>query len=583
MIRTLLLLGILCPALVHGAPMVAFRDINLVPMTSNQVLPHQTVLVKYGRILQTGDSSKLPAPKEAIVIEGTDKYLMPGLADMHVHIGSVEWETPDVNLFLANGVTTVRDLTQGGQINSIKRWTADFNSKKRLGPTILNAWTLWGHEPHLEEALPAVKAHGYDCLKINSYFTRSEFLRVARKARETGLYSLGHVPYPVSMDDLLASGMNELSHVEELPIMLADYQRLEQVPKNQWDEEMITRMIARYETVHQDTSGAQLREMKNQLAAMIHKMAGKEMTVTTTLVCDQALSQVYNNLHAIVQRPESRYLPPRFWDDLMKGKEKNAFFRGKEWGAQMFYDMVLFSMAELRRDGIPVVAGTDSGPSYVGTVPGFSLHDELQLLVDSGYTPYEALSAATRDASKLAAKMTGRDEFGTVEPGKRADLLMLAGNPLTDVSATRKPLGVMTAGVWLPSTDLEQLLLVKRKPVLPLLREVAKTTGSADAVFAEYRRLAAANRRNDYYFDESVLTNLGYDFLNLGKIDEAIRIMKFNCEEYPESANVYDSIAEAYLKKGDRALAIENYRKALAIDPNFPSSIKALEELSRQP
>jgi tetratricopeptide (TPR) repeat protein len=139
----------------------------------------------------------------------------------------------------------------------------------------------------------------------------------------------------------------------------------------------------------------------------------------------------------------------------------------------------------------------------------------------------------------------------------------------------------MAAGTWLPRPELDALLRIKRKLVTPLLREVGKRTGSADAVIAEYKKISAANLRNEYFLSEGVLTMLGYDFLGLGRIDDAIRIFKLNCEEYPLSANVYDSLGEAFAKKGEKALAIATYRKALAVDPNFESSVKALAELEK--
>jgi tetratricopeptide (TPR) repeat protein len=344
---------------------------------------------------------------------------------------------------------------------------------------------------------------------------------------------------------------------------------------------MLMRMIALLRPAHEDTSGKELEKIKERLAGMIAKMKGKGVTVTTTLVCDEVIALTYNNLYEIVHRPGSMYLPPRYWDDLMKGKEKNAYFRGMEWAAQMFYDLIVFSLGEIRKNGIPIVAGTDSGPFFIAAAPGFALHDELRAIVGSGYTPYEALAAATSDASKVIAKMTGRDEFGTIEPGKRADLVLLGNDPLQNIESIRKPLGVMTAGIWLDKKNLDQLLQIKRKLTTPILREVGKKTGSVDAVIAEYKKLCNENRLNDYYMSEAVLTTLSYDFLNLGKIDEAIEISKLNCKEYPYSANVYDSLAEAYLKKGDKASAIETYRKALTMDPSFESSIKALQELEK--
>jgi tetratricopeptide (TPR) repeat protein len=582
--KTLLIL-LCCAAALAAAEnekmsVTAFRDVNLVPMTGDAVLPHQTVLVRDGKIFQVGDG-KLSIPKGALVIDGRGRYLMPGLADMHVHSGTREWETPDYNLFLANGVTTLRDLTQEGPVGSIKRYCADFNSKKRLGPTIYNAWTLWGWEPHHAEAVAAVKANGYDCLKVNSYFTRAEFFEAVKQAAAAGLYTIGHVPWTLSMDDVVASGYNELSHVELLPIMLINNSRFETLPKNKWNEEMLNRMFSELTPVLEDPSGKELQKVEARLADMIAKLKGTGVTVTTTLVCDEVMALTYNNLSEIVQRQGSRYLPRQYWDNLMKGKEKNAYFRGKEKAAQLFYNLIRFSLGEIRKNGIPIVAGTDSGPSFIAAAPGFALHDELQAIAGCGYTPYEALTAATRDASKVVAKMTGRDEFGTVEEGKRADLLLLADNPLQDLAAARNPLGVMTAGVWLPRPELDRLMQVKRKLATPILREAAKKTASAAAVIAEYTKLCGENRYNDYYMSEGVLITLGYDFLQAGKIDEAIEIFKFNCQEYPFSANVYDSLAEAYIKKGDKAAAIAAYRKALAMDPNFESSIKALQELEK--
>ncbi len=571
-----------CAAL-HGGepePVIAFRDVNLLAMTGFRVQPDQTVLVRGDRIWKIGASRSLAIPAGATVIDGRGRFLMPGLADMHVHSGTREWETPDYNLFLANGVTTIRDLTQEGPVSSIKRLGADFRERRRLGPTIYDAWTLWGWEARAAEAVPRIKANGYNCLKINTYFKREEWLRTVELARRAGLYRIGHVPYTLTIEDV-AAGMNELSHLEMFPIMLINDPSFEQLPKDKWDDEMLRRMIQLFTVAHDDTTGKELQKIRERLAGMIATLKDTGITVTTTLVCDEVLALTYNNLWAIVQRPGSVYLPPRYWDDLMKGKEKNAYFRGKEWAAQMFYDLLLFSLGEIRKNGIPIVAGTDCGPYFIAAAPGFALHDELRAIVGCGYSAYEALAAATCDASRVVARMTGRDEFGTVEAGKRADLLLLAGDPLANLENLRQPLGVMAAGTWLPRPELDALLRIKRKLVTPLLREVGKRTGSADAVIAEYKKISAANLRNEYFLSEGVLTMLGYDFLGLGRIDDAIRIFKLNCEEYPLSANVYDSLGEAFAKKGEKALAIATYRKALAVDPNFESSVKALAELEK--
>ncbi|HNX98020.1 MAG TPA: amidohydrolase family protein, partial [Candidatus Aminicenantes bacterium] len=432
---------------------IAFRDVTVVPMTREVLLPHRTVLVRGGRILAIGDRRQA-IPPGALVVDGRGRYLMPGLADMHVHCGTREWETPDFNLFLAGGVTTVRDLTQGGPVASIQRYRADFDAKRRLGPTIYDAWTVWGWEPNLAEIVPMVKANGYDGLKINSFLSRADFLRVVEQARQAGIYRIGHVPYPLTIEDV-AAGLDELSHLEMFPIMLINDPSFDRLPREKWEDEMLQRMIQLFTAAHEDASGQKLREIRERIAALIARLKGTGVVVTTTLICDQVLALTYNNLAEIVRRPDSGYLPANYWDDLMKGKEKNAYFRGREWAAQLFYDLLLFSLGEVRKNGIPIVAGTDCGPAFIAAAPGFALHQELKAIVGCGYSPFEALAAATRDASQVVARMTGRDEFGPVEAGKRADLLLLAGNPLTDVAAAEKPLGVMVAGVWLPRPELD--------------------------------------------------------------------------------------------------------------------------------
>ena len=116
---------------------------------------------------------------------------------------------------------------------------------------------------------------------------------------------------------------------------------------------------------------------------------------------------------------------------------------------------------ELKRAGITLVFGTDSGTGGMGIVPGFSIHDELRILTEVGFTPYEAIKTGTVNAAKVVEKMTGRGDFGTIESGKRADLILVRGDPLKNLANIREPMGVMTAGRWYPERKLKEMIAIE--------------------------------------------------------------------------------------------------------------------------
>ena len=119
-------------------------------------------------------------------------------------------------------------------------------------------------------------------------------------------------------------------------------------------------------------------------------------------------------------------------------------------------------LRELHTAGVPVILATDAGTGQMGIVPGFSIHDELRILTENGFTPYEAISAGTAVASRVAAKITGADEFGTIEYGKRADLLLVRSNPLADVANLKDPIVVMAAGRWYSRAQLREMIDLRR-------------------------------------------------------------------------------------------------------------------------
>jgi imidazolonepropionase-like amidohydrolase len=186
------------------------------------------------------------------------------------------------------------------------------------------------------------------------------------------------------------------------------------------------------------------------------------LPVCTTLAVGDIIVQKLFRPAAFLARPETRYLPAQYLDVFRAGREKHqGQFRGNEDVAAMKYEIERLLLAELNRAGVRLLLGTDSGSGAMGIVPGFSVHDELRILTKSGFTPYEAIAAGSSQASKVVAAMTGKNAFGTVEVGKRADLLLVSANPLDDVSTLKDLRGVMAAGRWYPRAVLDRLIAVR--------------------------------------------------------------------------------------------------------------------------
>lgn len=196
----------------NSEEIIAFKNVSLVPMTAEKIVPDQTILVKGDRIYRIGKSDEVKIPDKAKVVDGDGAFLMPGLADMHVHLTG-EWPLPQLDLFLANGVTTVRDLD--GR-DFMLQWRDAIKAGQRAGPTIYAASPIiWGYEKNVAEHISKRKS-GYDSIKLYSYLSENDFKKVMVLAKEQKLYTVGHIPFAVGLDGVISEEMNEIAHIEEL-------------------------------------------------------------------------------------------------------------------------------------------------------------------------------------------------------------------------------------------------------------------------------------------------------------------------------------------------------------------------------
>ncbi len=445
---------------------IAFTHVNLVPMTEEVVLADYTVLVDGTEISEVGPSDAVSVPEQAVVINGTGAYLMPGLADMHMHTRdnwlSAEWPVCPLNLFLANGVTTIRDFGPGGDtLTYALGWREQISAGEMDGPTIYASGRML-YERSMEYPAGVVQwnhEQGFDFQKIYSYVSEEVLHEAMAAANELGMYTAGHIPFPVGLEGVLAAGMDEIAHIEELDYEFVDFDRSVELRQHEWLPHIIGAALQQYDVSQGFDPESFQSEQGETLVGIIEMLQSAQAPVCTTLVVDEGIIQKLFDPDSFLARPENSYLPQRYLDAFLEGREKHQLqYEGIEDMATFTHALNRVLLVELHRAGVILLLSTDSGSATMGLVPGFSLHDELDILVESGFTPYEALATGTVNAAAVVERMIGEGGFGTIEVGKRADLILVRGNPLESVDHIRVPLGVMAAGKWYPEDVLEQMI-----------------------------------------------------------------------------------------------------------------------------
>ncbi len=464
----IILLAFLLMSCSHKSERItAFTHVNLVPMTGETIVENQTVLVKGAKIVAIGSSAALHIPEGAQVIDGNGAYLMPGLADMHMHTRQ-DWEDRDIwpvhplNLYLANGVTTIRDFApQGSPLTYVLEWRDEIHAGTRSGPTIYASGKLLYASP-LGDPEGIVRQNydlGFDFLKLYSYLSKEDFHDAMVTAKDLGMYTSGHIPYSVGLEGVLAEGMDEIAHVEELLPEFIDFDRDRDLTPKEWLPYIAESALLQLD-LSSNTFQADFKEDHIEtLAHITGQLRSANVPVCTTMVIDDVIQWKLFQPDAFSERPENVYFERGYLESFRRGEEKHQVqFRGMEDLAVFKYGTDRWVLVELERAGVLLLLGTDSGTGGMGIVPGYSIHDELRILVENGFSPYEALATGTVNAATVVERMTGDGDFGTIEEGKRADLILVRGNPLQDVGNIREPLGVMAAGRWYSQETLAELI-----------------------------------------------------------------------------------------------------------------------------
>ncbi len=410
---------------------LAFTHVTLIDTSGAPPKLDMTVVIASDRITEVGKSGKVKIPRGARIVDATGKYLIPGLWDMHMHLS---WTRASaLPLLIANGVTGVRDM--GGRLAEIDEWRTKIASGLLVGPRIVragpqlngqkfNPYQIVAANPDETRGIVrALKEAGVDFIKVHRRLSRDCYFAAIDEAKRQGLTLVGHIPMTVTPEEASDAGQATIEHVETLfegtfsaalkQQKLSDAVRL-------WRADEADKLFARFVRNHTVVTPT--------LAAWRWFIAFSD----PSLPPDPRSRYVALSVKKAFPRPSKTSA-----EELTELKQRFAEFREV--------------VRQLNRSGVTLIAGTDTA----ATAPGFTLHDELAVLVEAGLTPLQALQAATLTPAKVLNKA---NDFGTIESGKKADLVLLDGNPLEDIHNTQRIHAVIVSGKLLDRPALDRLL-----------------------------------------------------------------------------------------------------------------------------
>jgi imidazolonepropionase-like amidohydrolase len=432
-----------------------FTHATVIDTTGSPPQSDMTVMVVGNRIIALGKTGKVSLPKVAQVVDATGKFMIPGLWDMHWH-SPADKQAREIflPLAIANGVTGVRHMF-GSEI--VLKQRADILSGALLGPRmIIGSPPVDGPNPMWQDSISvadasvgrqvvlSLKRQGYDFIKVYQFLPREAYFALADEARRQNISFAGHVPFSVSAAEASDAGQKSFEHLFGVNLACSTQEASLRPLLAEAAANVGKAFTPHIELFIRNESEPLASYSAQKGTALFQYLAKNGTYVVPTLVLHRALASGADP--AFRNDPRLKYMSP----DIRKQFDwELGFFTSY----RPVYEHYLHIVGTIHRAGVKILAGTDTLNSYC--FPGFSLHDELALLVTAGLSPLQALQAATLNPARYLGLS---NLLGTIEKGKIADLVLLEANPLENIGNTKKIAAVVVNGRYLPKESLQKML-----------------------------------------------------------------------------------------------------------------------------
>lgn len=417
------------------------KNVSVIPMDTDKVLPQQDVFIANGTITHIENTGTQQADKDAMVIDGTGKYLLPGFAEMHAHVPATDDTATAkkvLELYVLNGVTTIRGMLGHPQHLVLRD---EIQKGAIVGPRFYaGAPGLMGSTvksvTDADSLVRKYKKEGYDFLKLLPGLTLENFNAIATTAKEVNIPFAGHVSTDVGVWNAIAAGYASIDHLDGFVEALIP--GIEKIPANQ-----------------RGLFGLHIADKADwkKTDSLIRALQQNNIWVVPTQALAERWFTPAKSAEAFSKEPEMIYMDETALSNWVKAKQNIM--------ADPLYDSAkVMALIELRKklikacvdNAVGIVAGSDA--PQVFDVPGFSLHQELKYMADAGLTPYQVLQTATTNVGKYF----NNANLGIIKKDAVADLVLLNSNPLNDITHTTDIAGVFSGARWLSKKEIDERL-----------------------------------------------------------------------------------------------------------------------------